>query len=225
MAPRLSGPSRIRPIRPGGSARPRPSGNISLSSRNVSRIDTGSRCRRRKQNSRTLAEGRSIHCASSTASMSGAPQERIRRTSRIPRASTRRSGRRGPASERPADRDLGEVSRRTAISKARRHGPASAGRTSPAMSPNRSSRVEKASGLSAGAGQQDSTVDERPAVWSTCCHTMLLPIPASPVIASAAGTPDAAEKKAQISATSASRPTGLESTCHPRIGSSTSGRW
>jgi hypothetical protein len=42
-----------------------------------------------------------------------------------------------------------------------------------------------------------------------------MPIPASPVITSAAGAPDAAERKVQISAIWASRPTGLESTFNP----------
>jgi hypothetical protein len=44
---------------------------------------------------------------------------------------------------------------------------------------------------------------------------MVLPTPASPVMTSAAGAPEAAEKNAQISAISASRPTGRKSTFHP----------
>jgi hypothetical protein len=51
--------------------------------------------------------------------------------------------------------------------------------------------------------------------WSTCCHTTVLPIPASPVRHSTAGVPDAAEGKARISAISASRPTGFESISPP----------
>ena len=94
--------------------------------------------------------------------------------------------------------------------------------TSPATSPSRSLSAEKASGRSAGAGWHDSTLNDRSASWRTCSHTMVLPIPTSPAIASAAGLPDAAERKAQISAISASRPTSFESTFTPRIGSNRS---
>jgi hypothetical protein len=90
-------------------------------------------------------------------------------------------------------------------------------------SPNRSSSAEKASGLSAGAGWQERTRENRPATWTTCFHTTVLPIPASPEMATAAGAPDVADRKAQISAISVSRPTGCGSTFHPRIGCNTSG--
>jgi hypothetical protein len=48
-----------------------------------------------------------------------------------------------------------------------------------------------------------------------------LPIPVSPVMTSAADSPEPAERKAQILPTSASRPIGSESTFHPRIGCNT----
>lgn len=221
IAPRLSGPSCTRPRRTEDRARPMLSGTGS-SVRNVSRIKTGSACRRRKQNSSTAAEARSIHCASSTAMTSGAPSERTRIISKIPRARIRRSGSGLPAWRRLLV-GVSEASRRSAISTALLRGVGSARRISSATSPNRSSRAEKASGLSARVGWHDSTLDEQRAAWSTCCHITVLPIPASPVIASAAGVPDPAERNARISAISASRPTGHESTYHPRIGSNTSG--
>ena len=84
---------------------------------------------------------------------------------------------------------------------------------------NRSSSAEKASGRSAGVGRQERTREDRLATWTTSFHTTVLPIPASPVMASA---PDVAERKAQISAISVSRPTGCGSTFHPRIGCNTS---
>ena len=219
---RRSSPGSAAPAAPGradpaAGHGPSPSGKTSLSPRTVSRIETGSRCRRRKQNSSTRAEGTSSHCASSTVIISGAARESIRSESRIPRASTRGSGSGRPASGRSADAGPGTPSRRSAASTARLCGLGSAGRTSSATSPNRSSSAEKARGLSTGSGRQDSTLDERPAAWSTCCHTMLLPIPASPVMASAAGAPDAAERNALTSATSASRPTSSDPTISPRI--------
>ena len=183
------------------------------------RIEIGSRCRRRKQNSSTPADGRSSHRASSTATTSGAPPEKNLSASRIPRASIRRSGSGRPAQERSASKGPGDASRSRATSTARLRGPGSTERTSPATSPSRSSSAEKASGLSARAARHDSTLDDRPAAWSTCCHITVLPIPASPVITSAAGAPKAAERNAaRLSAISASRPTGLESTCHPQSG-------
>ena len=78
-------------------------------------------------------------------------------------------------------------------------------RISATTPPNRSSSAENASVLSAAVGWKDSTRAERPTARTTCCHTMVLPIPASPVTASAAGAPEAAERKAEISAISPSR--------------------
>src|SRR5213078_3955326 len=52
---------------------------------------------------------------------------------------------------------------------------------------------------------------ERRVAWTTCCQTMVLPIPGSPVMASAAGAAEVAARKARISAISPSRPTGPES--------------
>jgi len=103
----------------------------------------------------------------------------------------------------------------SAISTARLRGPGIAGRISPVRSPNRSLSAEKASGLSAEAGWQDSTLEDRPAARRTCCHTTVLPIPASPVITSAAGSPDTAERNAKISVISGPLPISLRSTRHP----------
>jgi hypothetical protein len=203
IAPRLNGPSRTRPRRTGIGTRSKPSRPAALSVRTVARIETGSSFRRRKQNSSTLAEGRSSHCVSSTAMTSGSAAERIRSASRIPRATTCRSGRARPASG---------VSRSSTVSTARLRGPWSAGRTSPATSPNRSTSAEKASGPSAEAGWQASTRADRPASWAMCFHTMVFPIPGSPTMTRARGVPGGADKKPRISAISSPRPIGSKST-------------
>jgi hypothetical protein len=66
-------------------------------------------------------------------------------------------------------------------------------------SPNKSSSAEKANGLSAKANWQDSTGDALEVIWSTCRYGIVLPIQASPVMVSAAGAPEAAERKPRIS--------------------------
>src|SRR5690349_25135493 len=106
------------------------------------------------------------------------------------------------ASEEPDDEGLGDVSPRSTASTALLRGTGSGGRISSATSPSRSSSAEKLSGLSEDVGRHDSTRDDRPTAWRACFHTVVLPIPISPVIVRAAGPPDVADRKAQMSAIS-----------------------
>ena len=179
IVPRPSGPSVTCDRRPGDSARSRPSWDTRSARCSVSRIETGSRSSRRKQNSSTSAEGRSIHWASSTATSRGLALERLRNAPRTPRARTCRSG----IDPRGVPRVSAPVTARLRYSGSR-------GRNSWAASPSRSSSAEKASGLSAEAGRQESTrKDGGSAVFTRYFHTTVLPIPVSPVMTSAAGSP------------------------------------
>ena len=113
--------------------------------------------------------------------------------------------------------DPSDVPRASATATACLRHSGSSGRNSSITSPSRSSSAEKTSGLSEEAGRQERTrKDGRRAVCTRYFHTIVLPIPMSPVMATAAGSPEPAERKAQISPTSASRPMGSESTFHPQ---------
>ena len=127
----------------------------------------------------------SSHCASSTATRTGSA-----------RASSC-SARRGPRRERAAvDPAVDRSSRRSAAASARRCGAGSRSSAASSTCANRSTSPANESDASTPAGRATSTRQPRSAARATpACQTVVLPIPAGPLIASASALSRARQKR------------------------------
>ena len=151
---------------------------------------------RRTANSSAPAVGGSSHCASSTASRTG------------PRlVSSRRIERRAVPTRRRLGARTASV-RRSATSIAFRCGGGSSARISSSTPSSRSARPAKESRASDSVGRAVTTRSPCASPRCTaCCHTVVLPIPGSPTISSAASDGSASPRSSSTAANSGSRPT------------------
>ncbi len=151
---------------------------------------------RRCAYSRTAAVARSSHGRSSTPTITGAASVRARITPRKATATARWSGGSGPGSARSS-----------ATSSARCWGPGSPPSAASGTGSSRSPSAEKLSAASGWTGRQVSTCQPRRRAWSIPAdHSVVLPMPGSPSISSAAGWLATASRNRPIRASSAARP-------------------
>ena len=171
---------------------------------------TGSVRRRRAAKARACSLARSVHCTSSTATTTGPSADRMRRTSATASPTRLGSGRWRPGLTRPM-----------AVSRACRRGSGTRSRSGTSIGSSKSAvSAAKASSRSALLARQASTRSPRSAARSTAYdHSVLLPMPASPLMSSDAGR--FASSHASIARRSASRPT----TTAPAVGCASTHRW
>ena len=170
---------------------------VSASPLKVARTPIGSSPIRRTANERTRADAGSSHWTSSIASSNGASAARARKAATSPRGKVSRSG-----------RAPGPVSVPSAAARARRWGSTSSSEISANTGSRRSETAPSEIGISASAHLDTSTrLPSRSAAATASRHRIVLPMPGSPRMRSAADLSRTRPAKATKRACSLPRPT------------------